>query len=143
MYPKEIQDECFKKACSQIDALENAGWERKLRKEDYNLYKKLCVLHGKEIDVITEENEYTKQCSQNDKSIKYELIKSIQSTENFNKIISKIINGELYIDSIISNECLIEKSIELTGGIDRILELFLKHIILVWHLEESIVHIIG
>lgn len=124
LYPKEIQDECFKKACSQIDALENAGWERKLRKEDYNLYKKLCVLHGKEIDVITEENEYTKQCSQNDKSIKYELIKSIQSTENFNKIISKIINGELYIDSIISNECLIEKSIELTGGIDRILELF-------------------
>lgn len=124
LYSKEIQDEYFQKACSQIDALENAGWGRELRKEDYNLYKKLCVLHGKEIDVITEENEYTKQCSQNDKSIKYELIKSIQSTEDFNNIISKIINGELYIDSIISNECLIEKSIELTGGIDRILELF-------------------
>jgi hypothetical protein len=124
LYPKEIQDECFKKACSQIDALENAGWERKLRKEDYNLYKKLCVLHGKEIDVIAEENEYTKKYNLNEKSIKCELINNIHSTEDFDDVIKKIKNGILYIDSIKASECLIEKSVELTSGIDKILSLF-------------------
>lgn len=86
-YSAYEQKECFKKACEEIQSLVDAGWEKELKKAEYEIYAQLCRKYGKEIDVEKE------------KQIEYPVIaKKEQEVKTID--ILKEIGGEAELDDL-------------------------------------------
>lgn len=119
-YSANVQDEYFVKAQEEIDELENAGWERELKSEEYKMYIELCALRNISIDVKKErEIEYPKTSSRQDST--WEVLSAIDTEEGLKQFIGKL-PREYHMDDFAKNDMLIEKSIELIGNIDDVIE---------------------
>ncbi len=124
-YSANLQNKYYIKACEEIDDLENAGWNRELKTAEYDIYSKLCKARNKEMDVNKEKEivySYAPKIQKND--VLQNLI-NIDSGENLKIFISKL-HRDYLLDSFEINELLIEKSIELIGNIDDIIDVFAK-----------------
>lgn len=124
-YSANLQNKYYIKACEEIDDLENAGWNRELKTAEYDIYSKLCKARNKEMDVNKEKEivySYAPKIQKND--VLQNLI-NIDYGENLKIFISKL-HRDYPLDSFEINELLIEKSIELIGNIDDIIDVFAK-----------------
>lgn len=124
-YPANLQNKYFIKACEEIDELENAGWNRELKTTEYDMYSKLCRARNKELDVNKEKEMLYSSVSQQEKNNALQVLTDIDSSENLKIFISKL-HRDYILDSYEINEMLIEKSIELIGNIDDIIEVLVK-----------------
>lgn len=124
-YPANLQNKYFTKACEEIDELENAGWNRELKTTEYDMYSKLCRSRNKELDVIKEKEMLYSSASQRKKGNALQVLTDIDSSENLKIFIGKL-HRDYILDSYEINELLIEKSIELIGNIDDIIEVLVK-----------------
>jgi hypothetical protein len=121
-YSTNIQNRYFKKACEEIDEMEDAGWDRELQTKEYEIYTKLCDLRTKVLDVKKEqEREYHGKDILNENTTL--LVLSKINTEDELKVFISKLKRDYIIDSIEINEMLIQKSIDLTGTIQEILKM--------------------
>ena len=119
-YSKNLRDTYFKKACKEIDELENAGWDRELATEEYEIYEKLCYEYQKEVDVSKQKEWDYKQYEVKDRGDCLKILSEINSAEELKLFISKL-KREHLVDNYQISEMLIQKSIDLIGNIDDIL----------------------
>lgn len=125
-YSTNNKNKCFNNACSEIDALEAAGWDKKLRKDEYEIYCKLCQQHSKAIDVNQEEpNLYEPAESKQEIPNILETLNKINTVDDLNDFMKKL-SREYSLETFEVNELLIKKCIEITGNIDAVLEVLSK-----------------
>lgn len=124
-YSPDTKQNSFEKACEEINRMQGAGWERELEEEEYNIYTQICNKMHKEVDVC--KKNHVKYSSNHDgtENHTYEILQDINNKDEFNKFVSKLF-CEYKIDSFEINDLLIQKSLDLTGNISNILELFKK-----------------
>lgn len=122
-YSKSTQNKYFVKACERIDELENAGWERELKGNEYAIYAQLCGLRNKEIDVSKEKKSDYNITSNEKENNTFQILSEINSVEQLEEFIRGL-KRKYRVDSFEVNDMLISKSIESIGNIDYILDLF-------------------
>lgn len=121
-YSTCIQNNYFKKACEEINELEDAGWNRELKSEEYEIYSNLCSIRNKEVDVEKEQEwEYHKNNKTNENNV-LEALYEINTADDLNTFISKL-RRDYRIDNYKLNEILIQKSVDITGNIDNIIKM--------------------
>lgn len=121
-YSTDLKNTYFKKACEEIDALENAGWDRELANTEYQIYEKLCYEHQKEVDVSKQKEWDYKQNDVKHREDYLKILSGINSVEELKLFITKM-QREYLVDNYQIGEILIQKSVDLIGNIDDILKL--------------------
>lgn len=125
-YSDYEQKECFKKACDEIQSLVDAGWEKELKKAEYEIYAQLCRKYGKEIDVEKEkEIEYSVSAKKEPEVKTVDILKEIDNESELDELFKKLESNYL-LDNFEVNDLLIEKCYDIFGNIDLILALLDK-----------------
>ncbi|MFZ7130765.1 MAG: NACHT domain-containing protein [Eubacteriales bacterium] len=125
-YLEYEQTESFKKACEEIQSLSDAGWERELIREEYEIYIQLCDKYDKEVDVQKRrEYEYTTKNEEKLKVSALDNLKIIEGEVALNEFFKKI-ESNCLLDNFEVNDLLVEKCLCIYGNIDAILEFLTK-----------------
>ena len=124
-YTSAQQEKGFKRACDEIQRMEDAGWNRELEKREYGIYESLCEIRHKKVDVKESKennisNNFQKDC--NDENNLLNIIKCIKSEKDLRAFINKM-ETEYILDNLNVNEQLLKKCIEITGNINLIISL--------------------
>lgn len=126
-YSSYEQKLSFEKACYEIDELEQAGWSRELKKEEYDIYIQLCKRYKKKIDVEKEkETSYLIKPLEKENHDIIERINSINTEEDLSEFIKKLDRGS-YLENLEINELFIKKCININGNIDEIIDMFTRY----------------
>ena len=119
-YSKAIKDEYYSNACKEIDYMENAGWERSLTQDLYEVYVRQCLARGKEADVeLKEYRPYP--VVKGEKINSFEALTAVNDREGFFDFIDKT-KSVAALDSFEINNLLIDKSLVLCGDISKIID---------------------
>ncbi|HEY9188975.1 MAG TPA: hypothetical protein VIR55_13860 [Ignavibacteria bacterium] len=125
-YSDYEQKEYFKKACQEIQSLADAGWEKELKKAEYELYRHLCTKYGKEVDVEKEkEIEYPVSAKKEPEVKTLDILKEMEIEAELDEFFKKLESNYL-LDNFEVNDLLIEKCHDICGNIDLILDLLNK-----------------
>jgi len=125
-YTTYEQEKCFDRACHEIDALEEAGWDRELKNDEYDIYCQLCRKHNKIVDVKKEpELSYATICSKKENPNIMEIINGIYSEDDLNEFLKKL-DREYPLENLEVNELLIKKCIDITGNINGVIDVLSK-----------------
>ena len=125
-YSDHEQKECFIKACEAIQSLVDAGWEKELKKAEYEIYYLLCTRYGKEVDVEKEkEFEYSVRTIKEPEVKTIEVLKEIKGEAELEDLFKRLESNYL-LDNFEVNDLLIEKCYDICGNIDLILALLDK-----------------
>ena len=125
-YSTYEQKRAFEQACYEIDALEEAGWNRELKKEEYEIYIQLCQKYNKNIDVIREQEVLCSTTSSKKENINIlDIINVIDTEDDLDEFLIKL-NREYSLDSLEVNELLIKKCIDITGNIEGLINVLTK-----------------
>ncbi len=120
------QKESFKKARDSIQSLSDAGWDRELDREEYEIYILLCDKYDKEVDVQKrKEYEYTVKGEERLKVSVLDNLKMIEEEEELSQFFLKS-ESKYLLDNFKINDLLVEKCLSIHGNIDAILELLTK-----------------
>jgi hypothetical protein len=125
-YSDYEQKECFKKVCEEIQLLADAGWEKELKKAEYEIYTQLCTKYGKGVDVEKEkETEYPVSAKKEPEVKTLDILKEIEEEAELDELFKKLESNYL-LDNFEVNDLLIEKCYNICGNIDLVLALLNK-----------------
>lgn len=125
-YPDYVQKECFKKACDEIQSLEDAGWEKELKTAEYEIYIQLCSKLGKKVDVVKEKGIKYPVTPKKEPEVKtLDALKGIEIKAELNEFFKKLESNYL-LDNFEVNDLLIKKCFDIYGNIDLVLALLNK-----------------
>jgi hypothetical protein len=125
-YSQYEQRKYFEKACDEIKSLTDAGWEKELKKAEYEIYIQLCEKYGKKVDVKKEkEIEYSVTVKKEREVKTLDVLKKIEKVDELNEFFKKL-ESNYFLDNYEVNDLLIEKCFEIYGNINAILNLFAK-----------------
>lgn len=125
-YSQNVQIKYFKKACDEINSLTDSGWEKELKKAEYEIYINLCEKYDKKVDVKKEKEIEYSTCIKNEPEVEALVaLKEIEKEEELNEFFKKLESNYL-LNNYEVNDLLIEKCIKFYGNIDAVLSLFKK-----------------
>ena len=122
-YDKNTQREYFDKAEKVIKSMVDSGWNKELNEAEYNLYIKLCNEFNKQVDVKKRVSNYPTEIHKTNKINSLEILKAINKEEALDSFIQEIRRAHK-LDSIEINEVLIQKSLDITGNVNKIVNMF-------------------
>lgn len=118
-YSDYEQKECFKKACEEIQSLVDAGWEKELKKAEYEIFAQLCRKYSKEIDVEKEkEIEYPVSTKKEPEVKTLDILKEVDNESE--------LESNYLLDDFEVNDLLIDKCFDIFGNIDLLFTLLNK-----------------
>ncbi|OLN26102.1 NACHT domain-containing protein [Desulfosporosinus metallidurans] len=125
-YSEYEQKECFEKASEEIQSLVDAGWEKELKKAEYEIYIQLCTKYNKEVDVEKEKDiKYPVSTKKEPKVNALDALKKIEQEAELKGFFMELESNYL-LDNFEVNDLFIEKCFDIYGNIDAILSLLIK-----------------
>lgn len=121
-YSEIEKKQCFEKVGKEINCLNGKGWERELNSVEYKTYATLCNKYHVENDINETKNSIFPSVKKESEQNSLNEIKKIKSIDEF-KVFIKKLNREIRVNNLEANKMLIQKSIDLNGNIDDILNL--------------------
>lgn len=121
-YSEIEKKQCFEKVGKEINCLNGKGWKKELNSVEYKTYAVLCNKYHVENDINETKNSIFPSVKKESEQNSLNEIKKIKSIDEF-KVFIKKLNREIRVNNLEANKMLIQKSIDLNGNIDDILNL--------------------